>query len=299
MSVYIRVSELQRFAVFIKSLRERGRKDQTLCSYQSAHRAVAGYYYRHNGEPFSLEKFSGLDLRHFKSVSLEETRSPRTINHRIIFARHYVSWAEHHGDVAKEQAASIRAVPLLPIVPLGPRVPAPDELRRLLRHVELNTSKRDQAMIWLLLNGLRESEVAGLRLGDLALTSSRGNVRVHGEHVKGSSTRTVPLTRQARLALQSYICGRDGNGLVFIGERGPITVDGIYKCVKRLGRAVGLDIHPHTFRRQFAREYHAKNPHDLLGLKLLMGHASLETLARSYLGKSVNDLEDGIEKLSL
>ena len=292
-------AENQRFIMFQDSLRTRGRKDQTLESYQSAHRTLAKFYHHHNQTTFDLQQVSGLDLRHFKSQSLDAGGSPRTINHRIVFLRLYASWAEKAGQISRIQAESICAVPLLPLVPLGARVPSADELRRFLRHVELTAGPRDQAIVALLLNGLRESEVAGLKLSDIEIRSNRGSVRLHGNHIKGSATRTVPLTRQARITLQTYLGDRDKDGLVFVGERGPLTVSGLYKLIKRLSADVGLDLHPHTFRRVFAKEYYARNPDDLNGLKLLMGHAQLETLLRSYLGRDAGDLERGIDKLEI
>ena len=83
-----------------------------------------------------------------------------------------------------------------------------DVLRRLLAVA----SVRDRAIVLLMLDtGLRVSEVAGLRLGDLR---ADGTVKVNG---KGSIERITPVGSTARQAIVRYLGqrgpGRDDDGL--------------------------------------------------------------------------------------
>jgi integrase/recombinase XerC len=115
-----------------------------------------------------------------------------------------------------------------------PRVPhkviepvADDLLRRLLSVC----SVRDRAIVLLMLDtGLRVSEVASIRLGDLR---SDGTLKVRG---KGSRERMVPIGSTARQAIVRYL-GQRGPGqsddALFLGRRGEISSRGLQRAVAR------------------------------------------------------------------
>ena len=93
-------------------------------------------------------------------------------------------------------------------------------------------ARRDQAMLELFYSsGLRLSELSGLDLAHLDLAA--GRVRVRG---KGDKIRELPVGRQAREALQTWLALRKGVAVdqaLFVGQRG-----------QRLGpRAVQLRVH--------------------------------------------------------
>ena len=182
---------------------------------------------------------------------------------------------------------------------LGAKVLDPDSFRRFLRAVELQATARDRAIVYLLLSGLRISEVAGLRAADIELNAHRGSLYIRGEHVKRSAYRQVPLSRQARVYLAEHLKVTTPDGIVFHGERGAMTTDGIYKVVAKYGQMSGVDIHPHLLRHHFSRGYLDANQNDIVGLQLLLGHAQLETTARYYARKRFEDLEAGVEKVAM
>ena len=193
----------------------------------------------------------------------------------------------------------MRAVPEVASPRLGAKTLEPDAFRRFLRVVELEGSPRDRAIVYLLLSGLRVSEVAGLHRDDLEINAHRGLVRIRGEHVKRSSYREVPLSRQARIYVAAHLNQLDPQGAVFVGERGPLTTDGTYKIVKKYGELAGVELHPHVLRHEFAMRYLAGNQNDLVGLKALLGHAQLETTAKFYSRKRLEDLRVGVERIEL
>ncbi|MGK5083254.1 tyrosine-type recombinase/integrase [Bdellovibrionota bacterium FG-1] len=292
-------AELRRIQEYLGFLKARGRKDQTIDSYASAHRSISAIISSRTGEPFDLTRVAGLDIRDWKSEQLKAGKATTTINHRLVFLKAYVAWAVQSGVVTRERSESIQAVPELPMTRLGAKTLPQEEFRRFMRNVELTASPRDKAIVYLMLSGLRVSEVAGLRHEDISLSVNRGILEIRGEHVKGSSSRTVPLARQARIQLRAHLGDEFGQGLVFNGERGPLTTDGIYKLVRKLGALVGVKTHDHLLRHHFAMNFLEENPGDLVALQNLLGHSSLETTSRHYVRKRLADLEAGVEKLSM
>ncbi len=163
-----------------------------------------------------------------------------------------------------------------------PRVPhkviepvADDVLRRLLAIC----SVRDRAIVLLMIDtGLRVSEVAGLRLGDLR---PDGALKVRG---KGSRERIVPVGSTARQAIVRYL-GQRGPGrpdaALFLGRRGEISTRGLQHMVRRLKGRVGVTgrLSPHSLRHTFARSY-LVNGGDVFSLQRILGHTSLDMVKR-------------------
>ncbi len=163
-----------------------------------------------------------------------------------------------------------------------PRVPhkviepvADDVLRRLLAIC----SVRDRAIVLLMIDtGLRMSEVAGLRLGDLR---PDGTLKVRG---KGSKERIVPVGSTARQAIVRYL-GQRGPGrsdeALFLGRRGELGPRGIAQLLRRLKTRVGVTgrLSPHSLRHTFARSY-LVNGGDVFSLQRILGHSSLDMVKR-------------------
>ena len=136
------------------------------------------------------------------------------------------------------QAAALRTL-------RKPRVPdklvesiGDDAMRRLLAVADV----RDRAILLLLLDcGLRVSEAAGLRLGDLR---PDGTLKVTG---KGAKERIVPVGGTARTAIVRYM-GQRGAGApdepLFLGRRGALDWRGMQQVLKRLKGRAGITACP-------------------------------------------------------
>ena len=285
--------------LFLDYIKATGRKDKTLASYRDGFAAFHRFCETQEGERPTLDKLTGMDLRTWKSDMLAKRQAPATINHRLGLLKHFAEWATRSGHLTQLQLEAIRAVPEIATQKLGVVTLETEPFRRFLRTVEMSPSKRDQAIIHLLLNGLRVSELVGLRMEDVSVSLNRGSVMIQGEHVKRSSNRTVPLGRQARLYLKAYIDAEKPLEQIFIGQRGSLTESGVDKIVRRYGSAVGVQTHCHLLRHQFGELYLNENPGDLVGLQHLLGHASVDTTARHYVRKRFSDLETGVDKIDL
>ncbi len=144
---------------------------------------------------------------------------------------------------------------------------------------------RDRAVLETLYGcGLRVSELVGLDLA--AVDLSAGFVRVLG---KGGKERVVPVSGVGARALESYLSagrphlrpkasvGAVDSQAVFVNTRGGrISRQSIYAGVRKYGRRVGLELHPHTLRHSFATHL-LEGGADLRAVQEMLGHADLAT----------------------
>lgn len=134
---------------------------------------------------------------------------------------------------------------------------------------------RNSALLELLYgSGLRASELAGLKAGDVDPAS--GVVRVTG---KGGKQRIVPLTRESLKRLKPLLAGLPNDGRVFSGARGgPLDRRQLQRIVKQRIRSAGYGgkASPHVLRHTFATHMLDRGA-DLKAVKELLGHASLST----------------------
>lgn len=141
---------------------------------------------------------------------------------------------------------------------------------------------RDKAMLELLYGaGLRVSELAGLRIGDVDLEG--GFVRCFG---KGSKERLIPVGEPALIAVENYLkTGRPffGKGIksehLFLNRFGRgLTRQSIHRLLVGYARKAGLQktITPHTLRHSFATHLLAGGA-DLRSVQEMLGHADVST----------------------
>ncbi|MCS6899103.1 MAG: tyrosine recombinase XerC [Myxococcales bacterium] len=144
---------------------------------------------------------------------------------------------------------------------------------------------RDRAMLELLYGGgLRVSELAGLRIGDVDL--AQGEVRVLG---KGRRERLVPVGPAAVEAVRRWLTRRcelvsatvPTDALLLNARGAPLSVRRIQLLVQRYG-ALGAgrsDLHPHALRHTCATHM-LDGGASLRAIQEQLGHASLATTQR-------------------
>lgn len=141
---------------------------------------------------------------------------------------------------------------------------------------------RDRAMIELLYaSGLRISELTNARLENLNL--EQGVIRVVG---KGNKTRLVPVGRDARAAIETYLekerpglVGKRTGSEIFLSVRHTkMTTARAWQIVKRRAQLAGLEgnIYPHLLRHSFATHL-LGNGADLRIIQEMLGHADIST----------------------
>ena len=162
------------------------------------------------------------------------------------------------------------------------------ELFQFLKYTEGNASLLHRVIIQTILNtGMRESEVVDLELSDIINLDSTKNSYIIIRSGKGDKYREVNISGDYKALLREWMEHRpetDSNK-VFIGNRGTLTANGIYKLVHRLGEQKGLSVYPHMLRHQYLTQISKKceNLQDIKSLQEIAGHSSIETTMKFYI----------------
>lgn len=115
---------------------------------------------------------------------------------------------------------------------------------------------RDRAIIsFFRTTGARRSEVAGLRLIDIDLDSMHAVVTG-----KASKVRIVRFDAVTALAISRYLRKRKSHkhvssDMLWLGQRGRITSDGMNQIFQKRCKVAGVKINPHRFRHDFSHCY--------------------------------------------
>jgi site-specific recombinase XerD len=296
----ITTNEAQRATEFWAWLEDRGRKARTISAYQADWRVFARWYDKINDELFDLARLTALDLNNYRESSLTQQLAPSTINRRLSFLKYYTSWGLERGHVEGQVHQAVRDVSLARQQKLAPRSLSQAEVRRLLKEVELRADERDQAIIYMLLfTGLRLGEIAHLRVEDVTLSERKGTLLIRGEYAKGGKQREVPVPFEARKRLESLLAQHpDKQGVLFQGQRGPLSEDSISRIVRKYATWARLeDVTPHILRHTFAYAYLEKTGNDLVGLADILGHDNVAT-TQIYTQKPLRALQAEIEKVN-
>jgi len=193
--------ENTRFTRFAEWLTSRGRSDATARSYRSDWQDLAAWYRRARGTPFDAQMLDAETVAAWRAAGEAKGKSPATLTRRLAFVRTYGRWLAEDGVVTSEAAANVREVDApRGIEERALRVLSETEVNRLLQQVDVRGCRRDQAILYVLLDtGLKVSELVALDLGDVDF--STGRLRVSNPW-----SRTVELpTRAARKVAWSLV----------------------------------------------------------------------------------------------
>jgi len=133
--------------------------------------------------------------------------------------------------------------------------------------------------------GIRNSELAGINVDDIRLSSEA--ILIRG---KGKKERYVPFGDSAKGALAAYLplrqpllakLKRNTPALLVNQRGGRLTTRSIGRIVKNIAVAKGLspDVHPHTLRHAFGTHMLEEGA-DLRAIQEMLGHERLSTTQR-------------------
>lgn len=131
----------------------------------------------------------------------------------------------------------------------------------------------------LIFTGIRNAELAGVRLRDIDLNTSQ--IRI--EQGKGGKDRYVLFPKSFRGELAQYLGQRQKDGASYLFESNrlqPYSTRRIRQIIKEYARAAGIEkrVYPHLFRHQIIT-YLTKQGMISPKLQLLSGHAEEKSLA--------------------
>ncbi len=189
----------------------------------------------------------------------------------------------------------------LPLIPYGkrpkalPSVLSPDEVRRLL---DAAPPPRDRVLLQVAYGcGLRLSELTHLRVTDI----DSARMVIHVRQGKGRKDRLVPLSGRLLEELRAYWRACRPATWLFPGRKPgcPLNGSNLQRRSGQLVRQVGLSkrCSLHRLRHSYATHLLEAGV-DLLTLKALLGHTSLQTTAR-YLHVSAQRLQQTPSLLDL
>jgi integrase/recombinase XerC len=226
-------------------------------------------------------------VRSFLAHLGEQSYSAATMARKIATLRSFYKWAERRGLADTNPMTLIRTPRQAKRLPKAITI---EQVEKLLAAPDDRDvlGLRDRAMLETLYStGLRVSELVGLELDDLDVTSEA--LRVRG---KGRKERVVPLGSHALAAIARYIermksegrlTGAWGEGRphrpLFVNKHGSrLSSRSVRRKLDKYLKEVGLDpaISPHTLRHSFATHL-LDNGADLRSVQELLGHQSLST----------------------
>lgn len=131
---------------------------------------------------------------------------------------------------------------------------------------------RDLAILSLFIDcGPRCGEAASLRWWNIF----DDYIKVDGK----SGEREIPISEETKQMLLSLVSADGHQDYIFVGQRGPLTTNGIYKIVRKYMKEAGIakpKLGPHRIRHGFGKNF-ILNGGDTRSLQKIMGHANIST----------------------
>lgn len=196
--------------------------------------------------------------------------------------RTFFRWLVQRGVIESSPFEAVKA-PKRVANPV-PRVPSKNDVKAL---VAAAKTPRESAILALLLNGLRASEVASVKWDDLHPVEGSGYYFI--VRGKGSKERIVPLLTDTVHALE--VLGMATTGYVLTNvDGGRLTYNSVNGVVDECSRRGKVDIHPHALRHYYATSL-IRAGANLFAVQKMLGHASIAT-TQVYVTLVVEDLFD-------
>ncbi len=271
------MSNPELIASFVAYLRhERGATVNTIASYENDIRKFAEWA----GKP--LPQAGRLDLQRFLSDSITDGKSGQTVGRRLASLRQFYRFLIDEEEITKDPTRNLPAPKQWKTVPKALSQVDLEAMVNSLGNSRLEI--RDRAiMLTFFASGLRESELADLKLQDLDLDAGIAKVWAG----KGNKDGIVPLSPPAVTALREYLASvrpgfaaRSSSSFLFLGRWGrQLTRQQVYNRVRNTARAaLGKDISPHFLRHGFATAL-VEGGADIRDIQVLMRHSSVDTTA--------------------
>jgi len=281
---------------YTKYLQTIGKSAHTVKAYGHDLGGFAQWFTQTTGDPFDPQAIGPRDIAAYRSYQLTRGKKPATVNRRLVALQRFYKWAQQHGHTTQSPFEVLEGVRVKQQQGIAPKWLDEHQQMALLRAVRKGKSLRDLAIIETLMKaGLRVSELIDLTLTDLEMGERGGRVIVR--RGKGGKYREVPLSKEARIAISSYLQMReeDGSQRLFLGQRGPLNVPGVQYLVAKYAYQARLgEITPHQLRHTFGKNLVDAGV-SLEQVAALLGHESLNTVM-IYTKPSQGDLEKAVRK---
>jgi len=168
--------------------------------------------------------------------------------------------------------------------------------------VDLKAGRVGGVVAWMLVDlalstGLRVSEMAALKVNDVDL--KRGCMRVRRVKKRSKRQESLAIGKDLVEHLHHYVQWLDQKGgPLFLGKRGPLTVQGLQRIWKAAVRRAGLpkELSIHSARHTIAVHLLRKTG-NLRQVQKQLGHSSPAVTANMYADISFEDMQGGLNGL--
>ena len=268
---------------FLQSLRERNSSANTISAYRKDLAKFSAY-----AADLDWKDIDHVFIRGFLSKLYADGLGKTSVARSLAALRSLYRWMAREGKLKLEQnPAALVSTPKLAKV--LPRVPTIEEMNSAFvgpMPEQASSPERDRVIFELLYGcGIRNSELVGIRLEDIAWSNEA--ILIRG---KGKKERYVPFGENAREAIGIYLQKRQQilvttkkktPTLLLNLRGGPLTTRSVGRIVKAIAIAKGMspDVHPHTLRHAFGTHMLEEGA-DLRAIQELLGHERLATTQR-------------------
>ncbi len=260
----------QAVAAFKNHLAQQGRASATILAYSKDIEQLADFVAKSN--IVNLKEVTKDSIDAFKSHLAENNYTTKSISRKINSIKSFFTYVQSNGLITENPSVGV-SHPKYDIKP--PRILNKIEYRAL--RDACREDVRMAAIVELLLQtGMRISELANLKIGDIDKTTNQITIRAYESHPE----RVTPLNQPAREALEKYLLARpkSGNTNVFITKTGnPFLIRNIRSNLDRYFQIAGIENAKvndlrHTF---IAQQLTSGSP--LVYISKLVGHKRLST----------------------
>lgn len=289
------VSKLE-ISRFCEAALKRGLSPVTVKNYRSDLQGVVDYS-RQNGKGLVWSEFFAADIDEYRSYLSGSVRG-KTANRKLAGLRAFLKWfaGESKHGISKP-LPRVRRIAPKPAQSMRPRWLTIGEQAALTEVVRTSANDQDHALIALLLHaGIRTSQLARLKWGDLKISEGSGSVSVfrpaHDNYVE------VPLNRFVRDAILAlgYLKNKGSSETVFEGRSGPMSRRRIEMMVRQFGETAHIaDLTPLVLRNTFIANMLKTEVHPV-AIADIMGDPALDLL-RYFAPYHQQDMEIAVEEI--
>ena len=230
---------------------------------------------------------------------LGEKVSPSTINNYIRNIKVFYSFLLEQGMIKKNPLINIKSIKFDRI----PKEFIQDmQIIKLLKHMDNSKfhEYRDNIVVQTLLDtGMRVGECLSLLVDDLDLVNR--SILLRAEITKGKKYRYVYFSQELQKELRRWLQYKDRyveSKYIFPSiKNNKLEVGSFETNLRQYGQRIGINIHPHQLRNNFAKRFLMAGG-NLYTLSKILGHSSVTVTEKAYLDLDDDDIRKSYQGFS-